>query len=148
MDTQLREETRNSEDRMRLVRWERLRAALGLLLVLAAAYAPVLTGGSIVFSSNFNPLDYRPLPANYGEGFVPWSTWQRLNQTPYVNQHDPGGAWWQWEPAAIFLRQAVRDGEWPFWDPYVAGGAPAMGNLTPTFFYPPYLLMVMLEHRV
>src|SRR5205085_436223 len=31
-----------------------------------------------------------------------------------------------------------------WWDPYVAAGAPAMANLTQSFFFPPYAAMVAL----
>ena len=65
-----------------------------------------------------------------------------------ANIRDPGGSWWQWEPAGGFLRRAIELREWPLWDPYVAAGTPAMANLTPAFFFPPYTAMIALGGSV
>jgi hypothetical protein len=123
-----------------------LAAVLGILAaLLCIAYGNVVFAGrSLVYTDNFNPLDERPLAQSYGPGFVPRSAWTSHNLLPYANFHDPGGAWWQWEPGGEFLRHGLRRHEWPWWDPYVAAGAPAMANMTQSFFFPPYLLMVAL----
>ena len=102
----------------------------------------------LVYTDNYNPLDYRVLPQNYGPHLVPAKVWNERNLLPYANFHDPGGAWWQWEPGGEFLRRALQRREWPWWDPYVGGGTPAMANLTQAFFFPPYLLLVALGNGV
>ena len=50
--------------------------------------------------------------------------------------------------AGILLRRSLREGDLPFWDPYSGGGVPAMANLIPAFFFPPYLLLVALGNGV
>lgn len=126
--------------------WRELAAVCGLLLLLlAVAYGNVVFAGrSLVYTDNYNPLDARPLAQNYGPGLVPSKVWTDRNLAPWSNFHDPGATWWQWEPGGEFLRRALARGEWPWWDPYVGGGAPAMANLTQSFFFPPYLLLVAL----
>ena len=121
-------------------------AALALFFaVLCAAYGNVIFGGrSLVYSDNYNPLDERVNAATHGPGFVPESAWSSRNLLPWANFHDPGATWWQWEPGGEFLRRAIERREWPWWDPYVGAGSPAMANLTQSFFFPPYLAMVAL----
>ncbi len=118
-------------------------ALLGLLLVLAF-WNVVFAGRSLVYSDNLNPLDSRLLEANYGPGFAPVEDWARHNLSLYPNWRDYGANVWQWEPAAPFLRTGLARGELPFWDPFVAAGAPAMANLTQAFWFPPHLLVVLL----
>jgi hypothetical protein len=116
------------------------RAALWLGALLLAAYANVVfTGRSLVYSNAHNPLQPPVSEAAYG----PQAERIGHNLLRYANFHDPGGAWWQWEPGARYLRDALRAGEPPFWDPWSGAGAPAMANLLSTFFYPPYLLVVL-----
>jgi len=116
-----------------------------LAIVLALAYGNVVfRGRSLVYSNNYNPLDFRYLEASYGPGFVPSRKWTARNLLPYANFHDPDAVWGQWEPSGELLRQGLLRGEWPLWDPYVGAGAPAMTNLTPAFFFPPYFVMVLL----
>lgn len=128
--------------------WQRTELwwASGLLaLLIAAAFWNVLFAGkSLVLTDNYNPMDGRFAAQNYGENFVPQSVWSRRGLTPYPNFHDPGATWWQWEPGGEFFRKAIRDREPPFWDPYVGAGAPSMANLTPAYFFPPYVLLVLL----
>ena len=121
-------------------RRELLAAAVAFAIVLSVAYGNVVFGGkSLVYSDNFNPLH-----GGHGPGAVPEGVWSSRNLAPWVNFHDPGGSWWQWEPAGEFLRKGLWRGELPFWDPYVGAGVPAMANLTSTFFFPPYFLLVLL----
>jgi hypothetical protein len=120
-------------------------AALVLLaLVMIGQHDVVFRGRSLVHSNYSNPFDYRPLPQNYGPELVPHEEWTSRNLWPFANLRDPGAVWWQWEPSTAFLKQAIADREWPFWDPYVAAGTPAMANLIPAFFFPPYLMAVAL----
>ena len=121
------------------------RAALLLASLLVVAYwGVVFHRGSLVYSDNYNPLDPRPSAASYGPGFVHDYSFLRRGLLLHPNFHDPGGAWWQWEPGAVFLRRGLLGGEPPWWDPYVGAGAPAMANVIPTFFFPPYLAVVLL----
>ena len=129
-----------------LVPWREMgRAALLLAsLVVLAYWGVVFHRGSLVYSDNYNPLDPRPSAASYGPGFVRHYSFLRRGLLLDANFHDPGGAWWQWEPGAVFLRRGLLAGELPWWDPYVGAGAPAMANAIPTFFFPPYLAVVLL----
>lgn len=116
-----------------------------LVALLGATYGNVIFGGaSLVYSDNYNPLDERLLAQNYGPDLVPESEWTKQNLLQQANLHDPGATWWQWEPGGEFLRRSMERRDWPWWDPFVAGGAPAMANLTQSFFFPPYLLVVAL----
>ncbi len=128
-----------------LVPWrEILLAALAYVCLLAVAYSNVFfQGKSLVYTDNYNPFDFRFLAQNYGDGFVPRSAWADRHLLQYANFHDPGAAWWQWEPATEFLRTAIRTREFPLWDPYTGTGTQALANLTSGLFYPPYLPVVL-----
>ena len=134
------------EEQRVTIAWREAAAVCGVLvLLIAAAYGNVVfRGRSLVYSDNYNPLDYRWLDQNYGPGHLPPEVWQSRNLMPVSNFHDPGATWWQWEPGGEFLRRGIRRGEWPWWDPYVGGGAPSMANLTQSYSFPPYLLLVAL----
>jgi hypothetical protein len=124
-------------------------AGLLLLLLMAAIHYDVLfLGRSLITTNFFNPLDYRLLPQNYGADFVQHDEWTRRNLLTYAGIRDPAATWWQWEPSTQFLKQAIKTGEWPFWDPYIAAGTPAMANLVPAFFFPPYAIVVALGASV
>ncbi len=134
---------------VRVPRRETLRAALLLAALLALAYANVVfRGRSLVYSNNYNPLEPRPSEASYGPGFTPHREWYGKNLLLYANFHDPGGAWWQWEPGGQFLRRAFARRELPLWDPYAGAGTPAMANPVPALLFPPYLLRVALGDGV
>src|SRR3954468_5013181 len=114
---------------VRVPRAEGALAAVLLFAILSIVHYDVLfQGKSFVLTNHLNPLDYRFLPQNYGDHLVPIERWSERNLVPYANIQDPGGTWWQWEPAGEFLRQAIALREWPFWDPYIGGGTPAMAN--------------------
>lgn len=134
----------------RLPRREGWRAAVALVALLAVTQYDVIFLGRSLISTNYsNPIDFRPLPENYGPQFVSHDEWLSRNLLPYANVRDAGATWWQWEPSTQFLKRAIHDREWPFWDPYIApGGTPAMSNLVPAFFFPPYLLVVLLGASV
>lgn len=119
-------------------------SALGFLAVVIVVHAQVVfLGRSLVPTDNYNPLDPRPTAANYGPAFVPPAEWYERGITSYPNFHDPGGSWWQGEPALNFFRRAILDGQFPFWDPYAAAGAPAYTNLTSQFLFPPQVLLAL-----
>ncbi|HXO29512.1 MAG TPA: YfhO family protein, partial [Thermoanaerobaculia bacterium] len=120
-------------------------ALAALVALLCVAYGNVIFDGrSLVYSNSTNPLDYRYLPQNYGPEFEPPETWKSRNLNLMTNFHDPGGPVWQWEPDAEFVRQGLRAGEPPWWNPYVGMGTPEMANLTSTAAFPPYLAMLAL----
>jgi hypothetical protein len=120
-------------------------AAFLLLVLIAAVHRDVVfRGKSLVHTNYSNPFDYRPLPQNYGENPVPHDKWTERNLWPFPNIRDPGAVWWQWEPSTEFLKQSIARQEWPFWDPFVACGTPAMANLIPAFFFPPYTIVAAL----
>ena len=124
-------------------------AAVVIAILLAIVHFDVaFLGRSFVVTDLMNPLDYRPLPQNYGPAMVPIERWTSRSLLTYANIRDAGGAWWQWEPDAEFLGRAMETREWPFWDPYVGGGTPAMANMTPAYFFPPFTLMVALGDTV
>ncbi len=123
-------------------------AALIFLAVAALHYDVIFLGRSLVHSNYVNPLDQRGLPQNYGDDLVPHSVWANRNLSLYANIRDPATSWWQWEPSTQFLRQAIENREWPFWDPYLGAGTPAMANLLPAFFFPPYTAVVALGASV
>lgn len=123
---------------------ELLVAALGFGLLVTLMHAPVVFHGrTLVPSENMNPIDVRYLDANYGVGFIPEKEWTSRGILPIANLHDPGGSWWQGEPALQFFGQAVRSGQFPFWDPSAAAGAPAYTNLTSEFLFPPQMLLAL-----
>ena len=130
--------------------WKERWVAAALLFVLTSAvhYDVVFLGRSLDLTNHLNPLDFRPTPQNYGPQFVPTDVWSRRNLSPLANIQDPGATWWQWESGNEFLGQALREREWPFWDPYVGAGAPAMTGLVPAFFFPPSALVVALGGSV
>jgi hypothetical protein len=125
-------------------RFESVRVVATMLVVVGTLYADVVfRGRSLLASDHHNFLDDRRIEANYGAGFVPASTWSDRGLLPWANLHDPGAAWWQWEPSARFFRRAVLSGESPVWDPYTGSGTPGTANLTGTNWFPPYLAVVL-----
>jgi hypothetical protein len=123
----------------------RERIVAGLLILLAVAamhYDVIFLGRSLIHSNYSNPLDQRGVPDNYGPGLVPHTEWANRNLSLIANLRDPGSSWWQWEPSTQYLRQSIETRDWPFWDPYHGAGTPAMANLLPAFFFPPYTAVV------
>jgi Bacterial membrane protein YfhO len=121
-----------------------LSAALLATLMTTVYHDVIFRGRSLVHSNYINPFDYRPIPQNYGDSLVPHTVWADRNLWLIANFRDAGASRWQWEPSTQFLKRAIEKREWPFWDPYLAAGTPAMANLVPAFFFPPYTLVVAL----
>ncbi len=121
-----------------------LSAALLATLLTTVYHDVIFRGRSLVHSNYINPFDYRPIPQNYGDQLVPHTVWADRNLWLIANFRDAGASRWQWEPSTQFLKRAFETREWPFWDPYLAAGTPAMANLVPAFFFPPYTLVVAL----
>jgi hypothetical protein len=126
------------------------RAAFLLAALLCVVHGDVIFLGRSLINTNYsNPYDWRPLRRNYGPRHVPHETWTSRNLSPFANIRDPAAVWWQWEPSTQFFKHAIRDREWPLWEPYIAsGGTPAMANLVPAFFFPPYVAVVLLGASV
>jgi Bacterial membrane protein YfhO len=138
-----------TDDQARASWREHARAGILLLLLTAALhYDVVFLGRSLDLTNYMNPLDYRPISQNYGSDFVLPEAWSRRNLIPWPNIQDPGATWWQWEPGGEFLKRTFEGGEWPLWDPYIGGGAPAMFNLVAEFFFPPSLAVAVLGGSV
>ncbi len=110
--------------------------AVGLLLAVVGLthFNILFLGQTLVATANYSPFDDRVThlrPTVMGESaFGGW--------------HDAGGTWWQWEPAAVAFSDALRLGEWPLWDPTLAGGVDAHVNLVAGQYFPPYLPVLLL----
>jgi Bacterial membrane protein YfhO len=111
---------------------------LGGGLILAALFCAygniILRGQTLVASSNYHPFDYRFNHLDTGGAKAP----------AFLNWHDLGATWWQWEPAGKFFSRAFRAGRLPLWDSSVACGTDAHVNLTQGQYFPPYALMLWL----
>jgi hypothetical protein len=126
-------------------RWPRPRprAALGLFLILLAlacvADANVIfRGQTLVASANYHPFDDRGTAQRPGD----------LASPAFLNWHDQGTTWWQWEPAARFFSSAFRAGHVPLWDPRIGGGVDAHTQLMPTQYYPPYAALLAAGNQI
>ena len=128
---------------------EGLVVAFMLALVLVTAYSNVVfLGDSLVHSNNQNIVALRATDRTHGPNHRPPSDWLDRNLLLTANLHDIGATVTQWETGAIFLRRGIAQGEVPFWDPYVGGGAPAMSQLLHAFFFPPFMILIALGNGV
>ena len=48
-------------------------------------------------------------------------------------------------PEATYLRDRLLNGEVPLWNPYVRLGQPFAATLTSEAFYPPHVLLVLVQ---
>jgi hypothetical protein len=122
-------------------------AALFAVLVAIAFFNIVFLGESFTPGNNANPVAPTYNADNYGPHFRPYSDFQLRAVYPYASIHDVGSSWWQGEPAMELLQRALWRGEFPLWDPYTGGGAPAMANITPAFFFPPSFLVALAGNQ-
>lgn len=118
-------------------------AALFAVLVALAFFNVVFLGQSVIPGNNANPLAPAYNATNYGPHDRPYDEFRLRAVHPYANIHDVESSWWQGEPAMELLQRALWRGEFPLWDPWAGGGAPAMANMTPAFFFPPSLLVAL-----
>jgi Bacterial membrane protein YfhO len=142
-----------AENTRSLRQWLGLHEALvtaGMLAcVLVGAYSNVVFfGESLVHSNNLNIVALRATERTHGPNFRPASVWFDRNLLVTAGLHDIGATVTQWETGAISLRRGLDQGELPFWDPYVGGGAPAMSQLLQAFFFPPFLIVIALGNGV
>jgi hypothetical protein len=125
-------------------RRERWVVALIFLLAITIAFPQIVFfGRSLVPTDNYNPIDGNFSAVNYGPDFIPAKEWSSRGLVQYTNLHDPGGSWWQGEPALQFFHHAISSGQLPFWDPSAACGAPVYCNLTSEFLFPPQILLCL-----
>ena len=104
------------------LRSERLRdvAAFALIFGFALALcAPVLVGRVPVASDTLSL----------------WAPWSRLPHEPVHNEvlADSAVHYLSW---LVYSREAIRDGEWPLWDPYAFSGFPYVANSQNQLYYP------------
>lgn len=117
-------------------------AAVFFALIVVLAFPQVsFQGRSLVPSDNLNPLEYTFNEANYGPAFVPPEEWGARGLLLTAPIYDPGGDWWQGEPSLEFFRRAIFSGQFPFWDPSAAAGAPAYANPTSESLFPPQIIL-------
>lgn len=132
---------RRTEDRApgRLRSRPQLTIFLLLLGLLVAADFNIIFGGqTLVASANYHPFDDRGTAQRPGA----------LTSPAFVNWHDQGTTWWQWEPAARFVSAAFRAGHLPLWDPHIGGGVDAHTELLPTQYYPPYAALLLAGNQM
>jgi hypothetical protein len=126
------------------VRRERFVVATLFAVAIAIAFPKtVFFDTSLIPSDNLNPFDYRLIPQNYGPSVLPPAEFRERGLLLYPHFHDIGAALWQSEPGLIYLRDALRDGEMPLWDPFTGSGAPALANLTCAHLFPPQIVVAL-----
>jgi hypothetical protein len=105
-----------------------------LLAFLLLGYGNIVfLNQSLVATSNYHPFDYR-------------NTQQKtmgLKGPAFINWHDQGATWWQWEPAGQFFSHALRAGRMPLWDPSISGGQDSHVQVLQSQYFPPYLLLLL-----
>ena len=120
-------------------RWPRSGLFLLLLgLLVAADFNIIFRGQTLVASANYHPFDDRATSQRPGD----------LTTPAFLNWHDQGTTWWQWEPAARFFSSAFRAGHVPLWDPRIGGGVDAHTELIPTQYYPPYAALLTAGDQI
>ncbi|MBN2005862.1 MAG: hypothetical protein JXA21_21065 [Anaerolineae bacterium] len=79
------------------------------------------------------------LPLNLESAILPW---HKMLYEPPQNLliSDPFHIFY---PARQYLTQALRNGEFPLWNPYIFGGPPLLGDTNMPNFYPPTLLAAL-----
>jgi hypothetical protein len=94
--------------------------ALAWLFVFGLSFcAPVLAGRVPVATDTFGL----------------WAPWSQLPHAPAHNLALTDSAY-QALPWAVFARDALADGEWPFWDPYTFAGYSFAANAQSQQYYP------------
>src|SRR5436190_24009009 len=94
--------------------------ALVLLLAFALALCWPITTGKVPVASDTLAL---------------WPPWSQLPHEPIANSAiaDSTLLYLSWN---VFERNAIRDGEWPLWDPHTFSGAPFAANSQNQLYYP------------
>ena len=100
-------------DRRRLIR----RCAIAALLLVVAVYADVIFRGASVSAANYLNVTVEPFRDRVQ--LYP----ERPGREAYHAYYDIGGAAFQSEPGAQFMRRSFWNGESVFWNPYSAAGS-------------------------
>src|SRR5207237_5800545 len=72
-----------------------------------------------------------------------WPPWSQLPHEPIANSAIADSAL-LYLPWNVFERDAIRDGEWPLWDPFTFSGAPFAANSQSQLYYPLTWLLWLL----
>ena len=91
-----------------------------ILLIATAFLAPALRPG------------YTLLPLQWISRLLPWSEYigEPLQNTTL------GDPFFAFYPRRLFFTESIRHGELPFWNPYILGGYPVVGDTNAQTFYP------------
>ena len=107
-----------SAHRQALAAW----ALFGLLSALFF-WQPLLTDGVLIPT---NPRAYEP--------------WATADDTPFVSNNLMSDALTLTYPWRLYSHQVLRDGDIPFWNPYIFSGYPHLAALQSNVLYPPVVL--------
>jgi Bacterial membrane protein YfhO len=117
----------NAMKRKALLRYQSLRAALILALILNVIFFPVIWGNRTLLSSAWDAPSVM-LAGAYHQGTAP----SHSALTP-----DPGAPAWQSEPwIKIISEQYLKERRLPLWNPYNAYGTPFAAAMQPQPFFP------------
>ena len=108
------------------IRNELALATAVLLLIAFILYTPLFWGEI-------------PFPVDLVSSFPPWEL------GPFPAAHaEYGDLITQMYPWRTFAAESVRDGVFPFRNPYILGGVPFLGNAQSALLYPPHVLYYIL----
>jgi hypothetical protein len=105
-------------------RKEYLLAAGALCLLLAVSFSPVVFGGRTLQTSSWCP------------GAMPSGPYGLENSPGRLPVVDPGASSWQHGPWAAQVREELKSGRWPLWNPHSGVGSPLLANMQSAPFSP------------
>lgn len=121
-------------DRRRLTR----RCAVAALLLVVAVYADVIFRGASVSAANYLNITVEPFRDRVQ--LYP----ERAGREAYHAYFDIGGAAFQSEPGAQFMKRAFWNGESVFWNPYSATGSYGIETLVDVKTSPLSMIVALL----
>ena len=121
-------------DRRRLIR----RCAVAALLLVVAVYADVIFRGASVSGANY--LNVTVEPFRNRVQLYP----ERTGREAYHAYFDIGGAAFQSEPGAQFMRRSFWNGESVYWNPYSATGSYGIETLVDVKTSPLSMIVALL----
>jgi len=121
-------------DRRRLTR----RCGVAALLLVVAVYADVIFGGASVSAVNFLNITVEPRP--HRVQIYP----ERPGREAFHGYSDIGGAAYQSEPGAQFMRRSFWNGESVYWNPYSATGSFGIETLVDVKTSPMSMIVALL----
>jgi hypothetical protein len=114
------------------MKWEWLRAAVVLFVILNVVFFPFLWGGKTLLNSAWNAPSIMPSGA-YHRSTLP----SHYGPTP-----DPGAPAWQTEPwITVIGEQYWHEGQPPLWNSYSGYGKPLAAAMQPQPYYPLFALL-------